>query len=69
MKFFDHANMYMNSINLNHRIDYIKFKEVLTQYSYLIGAFIYVGVPKDILKEKRGFFSYQLVTTNHENHA
>ncbi|MFX0036616.1 MAG: NYN domain-containing protein [Candidatus Hermodarchaeota archaeon] len=48
----------MNLLNLNCRMDYVKFINVLAQYSHLVGALVYVGLPKKIPKEKKKFLSY-----------
>ena len=58
MIFIDHANVYMNLRNLNCLIDYVKFKDVLTQYSHLAGAFIFMGLPEKIPKDLQKFITY-----------
>lgn len=56
--FFDHANIYQNLKPIGGRIDYIKFKEIVSKGFHLVGAFIYLGISKRILIEKQKFFRF-----------
>ncbi len=56
--FFDHSNIYQNLKPIGGRIDYIKFKEIVSKGFHLVGVFIYMGVSKRILIEKQKFFRY-----------
>ena len=56
--FIDHANIFHPCQELGVRIDYRKFKELMTQKSYLVGAFMYLGMPDKISAKKEKFLKY-----------
>ena len=56
--FIDHANLFYNIENLQIRIDYKKFKEILTRGDHLVGAFMYMGIPEQIYPKKQRFLKY-----------
>ncbi|MCJ7650968.1 MAG: NYN domain-containing protein, partial [Candidatus Lokiarchaeota archaeon] len=56
--FIDHANLFYNIENLQIRIDYRKFKEILTRDDHLVGAFMYMGIPEHIFPKKQRFLKY-----------
>ena len=56
--FIDHANLFYNIENLQIRIDYRKFKEILTGDDHLVGAFMYMGIPEQIFPKKQRFLKY-----------
>ena len=43
---------------MNIRIDYEKFKHILTGNDYLVGAFIYLGILENLYPKKRRFIDY-----------
>jgi len=55
MIFVDHANVFKNLEKFKGRIDWEKFKYVLAQDSYLVGALIYVGMAKKVSINKRRY--------------
>ncbi|MBY9017258.1 MAG: NYN domain-containing protein [Candidatus Lokiarchaeota archaeon] len=56
--FIDHANLFYNLLNLQIRIDYKKFKEILTRDDHLVGAFMYMGIPEELYPKKKRFLKY-----------
>lgn len=56
--FVDHANLFHSINSMNIRIDYKKFKEFLTGQDYLVGAFMYMGIPETVYPKKRRFLDY-----------
>lgn len=56
--FIDHANLFYNIENLQIRIDYRKFKEILTRDDHLVGAFMYMGIPEQVYPKKQRFLKY-----------
>ena len=56
--FIDHANLFYNIENLQIRIDYKKFKEILTRGDHLVGAFMYMGIPDQVYPKKQRFLKY-----------
>ena len=56
--FIDHANLFYNIEKLQIRIDYRKFKEILTRDDHLVGAFMYMGIPEQIFPKKQRFLKY-----------
>ncbi|MHA1104594.1 MAG: LabA-like NYN domain-containing protein [Promethearchaeota archaeon] len=56
--FIDHANLFYNLLNLQIRIDYKKFKEILTRDDHLVGAFMYMGIPEEVYPKKKRFLKY-----------
>ncbi|GAG90757.1 unnamed protein product [marine sediment metagenome] len=56
--FVDHANMFYNLKELNVRIDYEKFKELLTRDRHLVAAVIYMGLMSRLTPKKIGFLEY-----------
>ncbi|MFX1593682.1 MAG: NYN domain-containing protein [Promethearchaeota archaeon] len=56
--FIDHANIFHNINSLNIRINYIKLKEIFIQSHYLVGIFMYMGIPDKILPKKLNFLKY-----------
>jgi uncharacterized LabA/DUF88 family protein len=58
MIFMDHANIFYNLQKQDIRIDYKRFKEILSKDYHLVGAFAYLGVPEKIPSSKEGFLKY-----------
>ena len=56
--FIDHANIFHNIEKLNIRINYNKFKEILAGNKYLLGIFMYMGIPEKLLPKKLNFLKY-----------
>jgi len=56
--FIDHANLFYNIESLQIRIDYKKFKEILTRSDHLVGAFMYMGIPEQVFPKKQRFLKY-----------
>ncbi|MHA1669823.1 MAG: LabA-like NYN domain-containing protein [Promethearchaeota archaeon] len=56
--FIDHANLFYNIEDLQIRIDYKKFKEILTKNDHLVGAFMYMGIPEQVYPKKQRFLKY-----------
>ena len=56
--FIDHANLFFSIEDLNLRIDYRKLKLILAKDDYLVGAFIYMGIPDIVYPKKRRFLNY-----------
>lgn len=56
--FIDHANIFHNLDRLKTRINYVRFREVLSKNYYLLGSFIYMGIPQHLLPKKKGFIKY-----------
>ena len=56
--FMDHANIFHNLERLNLRINYVKFREVLRQNHYLLGTFMYMGIPQQLYPKKQAFIKY-----------
>ena len=56
--FIDHANIFHNLDKLNTRIDYVRFREILRKDNYLVGAFVYMGIPQQLLPKKQAFIKY-----------
>jgi len=56
--FIDHANLFYNIENLQIRIDYRKFKDILARGDHLVGAFMYMGIPEQIFPKKLRFLKY-----------
>ena len=56
--FVDHANLFHSINSMNIRIDYKKFKQILAGQDYLVGAFIYLGIPDNLYPKKRRFIDY-----------
>ena len=56
--FIDHANLFHSIEDLKMRIDYKKFKQILAKDDYLVGAFMYMGIPETVYPKKRRFLDY-----------
>jgi uncharacterized LabA/DUF88 family protein len=56
--FLDHGNIFHSLQDLKVRIDYNKFKKILAREDYLVGAFIYMGIPETVYPKKRRFLNY-----------
>ncbi len=56
--FIDHANVFQNIRLIGGRIDYIKFKEILSEGYHLVGAIIFMGLLEKVSKEQKRFFSF-----------
>jgi len=56
--FMDHANIFHNLDRLKARIDYVRFREILRKDNYLVGAFVYMGIPQQLLPKKYAFIKY-----------
>jgi len=56
--FIDHANLFYNIENLQIRIDYKKFKDILARDHHLVGAFMYMGIPEQVFPKKLSFLRY-----------
>lgn len=56
--FMDHANIFHNLVRLKIRINYVAFREVLRNDNYLLGAFVYMGIPEHLLPKKYAFIRY-----------
>jgi len=56
--FLDHWNVYKNVKLLGIRIDYIKFRDVLSKGDHLVGTSIFVGLLEKITKEKGKFYEF-----------
>ncbi|MFW9952573.1 MAG: NYN domain-containing protein [Candidatus Thorarchaeota archaeon] len=57
--FIDHANLFHNLEKFGRiRIDYAKFKEILSQNHHLVGSFVYMGLPPEIYPKKKAFIKY-----------
>ena len=56
--FIDHANIFHNLDRLKTRIDYVRFREILRKDNFLVGAFVYMGIPQQLLPKKYGFIKY-----------
>ncbi len=56
--FVDHANIFYPLQKRDIRIDYKKLKKILSKGSYLVGTFVYLGVPDKIPPEKESFMKY-----------
>lgn len=56
--FIDHANLFHNLVRLKIRINYVAFREVLRNDNYLLGAFVYMGIPERLLPKKYAFIKY-----------
>ena len=64
----DHANIFHSLLNSNllrqrdnlgnKRIDYIKFKEILSKGCHLVGTIMFVGLLNKVSKEKRKFYNF-----------
>ena len=54
----DHANIFHNLDRLKARIDYVRFREILRKEDYLIGTFVYMGIPQQLLPKKHTFMKY-----------
>lgn len=54
----DHANIFHNLDRLKARIDYVRFREILRKDNYLVGVFVYMGVPLQLLPKKHAFIKY-----------
>jgi len=55
MIFVDHANVLKNLEKFKGRIDWERFGYILAFGSYLVGKFMYLGLPQRVSKEKRRF--------------
>lgn len=58
--FVDHANIFYNLQERNIRIDFSKLKKVLSEDSYLVGEFAYLGMPEKVPDDKKNFLLYDL---------
>jgi uncharacterized LabA/DUF88 family protein len=56
--FIDHANLFHSIEELKVRIDYKKLKQFLAKDDYLVGAFLYMGLPETVYPKKRRFLDY-----------
>ena len=56
--FIDHANVFQNIRLIGGRIDYVKFKEILSEGYHLVGAIIFMGLLERVSKEQKRFFSF-----------
>lgn len=56
--FVDHANIWHQLKKVDTRIDYIKFKNILSKGCHLVGALIFVGKPDIVSKDKQKFYNY-----------
>jgi uncharacterized LabA/DUF88 family protein len=56
--FMDHANIFHNLESLKTRINYVRFREVLSKNYYLVGSILYMGLPKHVLPKKQAFIKY-----------
>jgi len=56
--FVDQPNIFYNLQKRDIRIDYKKLKKILSKGSYLVGGFVYLGVPDKIPPEKESFMKY-----------
>ena len=56
--FIDHANLFHNLVRLKIRINYTAFREILRDDNYLLGAFVYMGIPERVLPKKYAFIKY-----------
>ena len=56
--FMDHANIFHNLEKLKTRINYVRFREVLSRDYYLVGSFLYMGIPQQLLPKKLAFIKY-----------
>ncbi len=56
--FVDHANVYQNLKPIDGRIDYIKFKEILSEGCHLVGAIIFLGLLDKVSDEQKKFFRF-----------
>lgn len=56
--FVDHANIFYNLQKQDIRIDYKRFRKIISKGYYLVGAFVYLGVPDKIPSSKDHFLKY-----------
>ena len=56
--FIDHANIYKNIKLIGVLIDYIRFRDVLSEGYHLVGTLIFVGLLEKITKEKGKFYEF-----------
>ena len=56
--FIDHANFFHNLDRLNIRINYVKFREVLSKNYHLVGSIVYMGIPLQVYPKKHAFIKY-----------
>ncbi len=54
--FVDHANIFQNLIPIDGRIDYLKFKEKLSEGYHLVGASIFLGLLDKVSPKQKIFF-------------
>jgi len=56
--FIDHANIWHQLKKINGRIDYIKFKNILSEGCHLVGALIFIGKSYIVSNDKNKFYTY-----------
>ena len=56
--FVDHANVFKNLEILDGRINWKKFKNILSKGYHLVGALIFMGTPDIVPDEQKRFLTY-----------
>jgi uncharacterized LabA/DUF88 family protein len=56
--FVDHANIFYNLLKREIRINFELLKIILSEDYYLVGALMYMGMPKKVPAKKKGFIAY-----------
>ncbi len=56
--FVDHANLFQILKRFFGRIDYVKFRQILSKGCHLVGTMIYIGLPHKISREQKKFLTY-----------
>ena len=56
--FIDHAIAYQNIKPIGGRIDYVKFKEIISESCHLVGAIIFLGLLEKVSNEQKSFFPF-----------